>query len=194
MAAPLPSVHRRRPSEWHSLRSRLPEGRSPWSTCCLPKSLHTPQINKWECEIPIESQRLKIEAGRSPVMVISTRLVRIQMHPHNRAIMHDRIQPPNSRSYTRKHLPTLLGRAICCCHAGIPGFRLRLPDPLMECSKIQSEFAMQNPALLGRDVRLKTPRGRFRSSTALAKLRNHLMRGFSKLQVLGCTCPRPVGW
>ena len=59
-----------------------------------------------------------------------------------------------------------------------------MPDPLMECSESESECRMQNPALLGRDVRLKTPRGRFRLSTALAKLRNHLMRGFSKLQVL----------
>ena len=69
--------------------SRLPKGRSPWSTCCLPKTLHTPQINKWECEIPKESQRLKIDNGRSLVMAISTKSVRIQVHPHDRASMHD---------------------------------------------------------------------------------------------------------
>ena len=90
-------------------------------------------------------------------------------------------------------MPTLLGRAICCCTAGIPEFRLRMPDSLMECTESPIRMSMQNPALLGRDVRLKAPRGRFRSSTAHAKLRNHLTRGFSKLQVLGCTCPRPVG-
>ena len=91
-------------------------------------------------------------------------------------------------------MPTLFGRAICCYTTGIPRFRLRMPDRLMECSDSPIRMQMQNPALLGRDVRLNAPRGRFRSSTALAKLRNHLMRGFSKLQVLGCTCPRPVGW
>ena len=68
-----------------------------------------------------------------------------------------------------------------------------MPDSLMECTESPIRMSMQNPALLGRDVRLKAPRGRFRSSTAHAKLRNHLMHGFSKLQVLGCTCPRPVG-
>ena len=91
-------------------------------------------------------------------------------------------------------MPTLLGRAICCHTTGIPRFRLRMPDRLMECSELQSESTKQNPALLGRDVRLNAPRGRFRSSTARAKLRNHLMRGFSKRQAMGCTCPRPVGW
>ena len=65
-------------------------------------------------------------------------------------------------------MPTLLGRAICCHTTGIPRFRLRMPDRLMECSELQSESTKQNPALLGRDVRLKTPRGRFRSSTAVA--------------------------
>ena len=161
--------------------SRLPKGRSPWSTCLGPKTLHTPRINKWECKIPKESQQLTANIGRSPVMAISTNLVRIQMHPRNRASMHDSNRPRNSRSECRNTLPTLLGRAICCCTAKKLRFRLRMPDLLMECSKIQSEFAKQNPALLGRDVRLKMPRGRFRSSTALAKLRNHLMRGFSKL-------------
>lgn len=32
-------------------------------------------------------------------------------------------------------MPTLLGRAICCCTTGIPGFRLKIPDPLIECSE-----------------------------------------------------------
>ena len=69
--------------------SRLPGGRSPWSTCLVPKSLYTPQNSKWECTIPKESQRLKIDDGRLPVMAISTKSVQIQMHLHNRAGMHD---------------------------------------------------------------------------------------------------------
>ena len=78
--------------------SRLPGGRSPWSTCCLPKSLHTPSINKWEYEIPTGNQRLKIDYGRLPVMAIFDRFMRIQNHPHDRACMHDQIRSKNSRS------------------------------------------------------------------------------------------------
>ena len=67
-----------------------------------------------------------------------------------------------------------------------------MPDPLMECSKIQSECNAES--------RTSWP-GCSTQCAAWAlplvhsprKLRNHLMRGFSKLQVLGCTCPRPVG-
>ena len=173
--------------------SRLPGGRSPWSTCLGPKSLYTPQNSKWECTIPKESQQLQIDVGRLPIMANSTNPVRIQMHPHDCASMHNQNRLQNSRSECTNTLPTLLGRAICCCNTGIPRFRLRMPDRLMEYSNPQSEFTKQNPALLGRDVRLNAPCGRFRSSTALAKLRNHLMRGFSKRQALGCTCPRPAG-
>ena len=71
--------------------SRLPGGRSPWSTCLVPKTLHTPRINNGECEIPMGNRRLRIEFGRSPVMAISTKSVRIQLHPHDRATMHDQI-------------------------------------------------------------------------------------------------------
>ena len=34
-------------------------------------------------------------------------------------------------------MPTLFGRAICCCTAEKLRFRLRMPDLLMECSKIR---------------------------------------------------------
>ena len=78
--------------------SRLPGGRSPWSTCLGPKSLYTPRINKGECEIPMGNRRLRINFGQSPVMAISTNPVQIQMHPHDRASMHDQNRLPNSRS------------------------------------------------------------------------------------------------
>ena len=78
--------------------SRLPGDRSPWSTCLVPKSLHTPKINKWECEIPTGNQQLRIGDGRLLVMAISTKSMRISNHPHDRTIMHDQIRPQNSRS------------------------------------------------------------------------------------------------
>ena len=116
--------------------SRLPGGRSPWSTCCLgPNPLHTPQNSNWECKIPMGIRPLKINIGQSPVMVIFDRFMRIQNHPHDRACMHDQKSTPNSRSSIRITMPTLLGRAICCCTTEIPEFKLRMPDSLMECSE-----------------------------------------------------------
>ena len=91
-------------------------------------------------------------------------------------------------------MPTLFGRAICCHTTGIPRFRLRIPDRLMECSDSPIRMQMQNPALLGRDVRLNARRGRFRLSTARAKAPKPLDAWFFEAQVMGCTCPRPVDW
>ena len=141
-----------------AVNSRLPEGRSPWSTCLGPKQLHTPQNSKWECTIPKQSQRLQIDVGRLPVMANSTNPVRIQMHPHECASMHNWNRPQNSRSECRNTLPTLLGRAICCCTAEKLRFRLKMPDLLMECSKIRFEVHNHNPALFGRDARLNLRR------------------------------------
>ena len=99
VAAPLPSVHRRMPSEWHSLRIvDCPEAGHLGARSLGPKQLHTPQNSKWEYGIPKGNRRLEIEFGRSPVMAISTRFMRIQMHPHDRACMHDQNRPKNCRS------------------------------------------------------------------------------------------------
>ena len=90
-------------------------------------------------------------------------------------------------------MPTLLGRAICCCSAEKLRFRLRMPDLLMGCSNLQSECRKQNPALLGRDVRLNSRRvgASARPQPWLAP--KPLDAWFFEAQALGGACPRPVG-
>ena len=78
--------------------SRLPEGRSPWSTCLGPNPLHTPQNSDWECKIPMGIRRLMIDIGRSPVMAFFDRFMQISIHPNDSACMHDPNRPRNSRS------------------------------------------------------------------------------------------------
>ena len=78
--------------------SRLPGGRSPWSTCLVPKQLHTPKINKGECEIPTGNLRLMIDFGRSLVMAIFDRIYADFGSPAQSRSMHDQSIPRNSRS------------------------------------------------------------------------------------------------
>ena len=68
-----------------------------------------------------------------------------------------------------------------------------MPDRLMECSNLQSECRKQNPALLGRDVRLNLRRvgASARPQPSLAP--KPLDAWFFEAEGVGCTCPRPVG-
>ena len=90
-------------------------------------------------------------------------------------------------------MPTLLGRAICCCTAEKLRFRLRMPDLLMECSKIRIRMQNHNPALFGRDVRLNLRRVGASARPQPAPAPKPLDAWFFEAQLLGCTCPRPVG-
>ena len=90
-------------------------------------------------------------------------------------------------------MPTLLGRAICCCTTGIPRFRLRTPDPLMECSESESEcnrkIAGTSRPSDGDSMRRVGASARPQPAPAPKPLD----AWFFEAQVLGCTCPRSVG-
>ena len=90
-------------------------------------------------------------------------------------------------------MPTLFGRAICCHTTGIPRFRLRMPDRLMECSELQIRMQNHNPALFGRDARLNLRRVGASARPQPAPAPKPLDAWFFEAQALGTACPRPVG-
>ena len=193
MAAPLPSVHCRRPSEWHSLRSRLSKGRSPWSTSPWSKNAsHSPnqqrRVQNSNSKSAIEDRIRSIARNGDfrPNYADFESPARSRMHARPESNPQQQIVAHNNKAHTSRSGDLLL-------HHRNPEFRLRMPDSLMECSESDPNANHEIA-------------GTFRPSDADsmhcvgASARPHpapapkpLDAWFFEAAGVGCACPRPVG-